>query len=274
MINYLTKNAYPVCAIIPAVNNRTWVTYDGEIYELSLFIPGETVMEQNEEQVYQCGRLLARFHELGMDFIHNGKSCFMREDHFEIIHPVLKGLKQLADGGIYKKEVEKLTHIAFSISENLDGYSSSHLEESVIHGDFHQGNILFHKGEISALIDLCYTSRGFTLRDIADGVMFITSRRKSPFNTDDIRSLTQWWEPDLKKISAFINGYKSVRAIPRGIEYLSQLLISRWIQCRVRGSRKVPDKEKLSFVFDGFWEVIYFLENEFEHVFNSVYKPA
>ncbi len=272
LIRYLSKHGFPVCPIVSTPGNKSWIVHAGETFELAQYVSGAPVMEPDEEQLRQCGRLLADLHRLGKGFAHGGKSDFAREDHFSILGPVLRDLRRSVAGRNRQTEVERLTDLASSISKRIDEELAPRLEKSVIHGDYHPGNILFHNGKISALLDFYYSAAGPTLRDIGDGLMFVASRRASPLDVDDIRSLTQTWKPDVNRMAAFLGGYASVRKLPDGIEHLATLMISRWIQCRVRGSRKIPKEERVAFVFNGLWETIDMLENVFPGSFMAAVR--
>ena len=41
------------------------------------------------------------------------------------------------------------------------------------------------------------------------------------------------------------------------------MMLSRWIQIRLRGSRKVPPGEKVRFVLSNFWDPVTFLKEGF-----------
>ena len=67
------------------------------------------------------------------------------------------------------------------------------VEEVIIHGDFHPGNVLYSGYHVSAVLDYDYAAPGSVLRDIGDGLMFFAATRGRPFDPDDIWSLAQAW---------------------------------------------------------------------------------
>ena len=113
------------------------------------------------------------------------------------------------------------------------------------------------------------------VRDVSDALMFFASRRRQPMNPDDIRSLTQPFVPDAERCLRLLTAYQTVsRLTETEWEALGWLVRSRWLQMRLRGSRKVPPAEKVSFVLDGLFEVINWLDNEGSDFFQCLRREC
>lgn len=78
--------------------------------------------------------------------------------------------------------------------------------------------------------------------------LLVAGSRQSNFDPDDIWSLAQPCRIEKTNALTFLQGYASVRPLPPDWCDLPQVLSSRWIQIRVRGSRKVSRQEKIRFL--------------------------
>jgi hypothetical protein len=101
------------------------------------------------------------------------------------------------------------------------------------------------------------------MRDIGDGMIFFAARREQEFNPNDIWSLTQPWQPDDDRAVAFLQGYSSIRPLPEDWPMTNYILLSRWLQVKLRGSRKVPKEQKLDFVLEDLWPTVHWIEQHF-----------
>ena len=261
--SFLAQRDLPAPAPVPAADGRTWLQLDDGVYEMSAELPGKMQPSPDLKQLNAAGAILARFHQLGFEFDHAGKRDFIREDHVTILKPLLTELTALPAKPDQKQQLAALANALDDVALGLEGTDQG-LEQSIIHGDFHPGNLLFEGKQVSAVLDYDYAVRGATLRDLGDALMFFATRHRHPFDPDDIRSLTQPWLIDTDRTVSFLSGYKSVRPIPPHWPILSSLMLSRWIQIRLRGSRKVPPDKKLAFVLDGFWEPVHLLKRHYQ----------
>jgi len=132
----------------------------------------------------------------------------------------------------------------------------------VIHGDLHPGNLLYDGDSVSAFLDFDYAAPGMAIRDIGDCLLFVAGSRQSDFDPDDIWSLAQPCRIEKANALAFLQGYISVRPIPRDWLDLPVVLSSRWIQIRVRGSRKVSREEKVRFLLRDLESTLDYLSGE------------
>jgi hypothetical protein len=109
------------------------------------------------------------------------------------------------------------------------------------------------------------------VRDVCDAIMFFASKRETPLEPDRIQSLTQPFVPDLEQSALLLRGYGSRRPlVDREWRALPWLMRSRWLQMRLRGSRKVPAGDKVQFVLDRMFEVIDWLDREGEAFFRKL----
>jgi len=146
----------------------------------------------------------------------------------------------------------------------LDDAMYRSLDQTVIHGDFHPGNVLYDRNRVTAVLDYDYSGPGAVLRDIGDGLMFFAACHARPFDPDNIWSLTQPWRVDEDRTLAFLAGYVAVRSIPAAWPWVSTLMLSRWFQCKLRGSRKVPVDRRIEFVLKDIWQPVELLKRHYQ----------
>jgi len=260
--NFLADRGFPAPPVVPARTGRTWVTLAGSTFEMSCVLPGTMVAAPDQAQLHQAGQTLAEYHQLGRQFYHPGKGDFVREDHIWILQPLLDQLFELTEDQRQRNELARLQETLDQVAQQLDSGLYASLEHSVIHGDFHPGNVLFQGERVSGVVDYDYASRGAVLRDIGDGLLFFAFRRAGVFDPHDIWSLAQVWIPDRQRAVRFLRGYCSIRPLPADWAHLHLLMLSRWLQQRLRGIRKVPAERKTQFCLTGLWQPVQWLTHD------------
>ena len=239
---------------------------DGEgVYEILSWVEGEQFDPGDIESIENLGEFLGRLHKCFEDDIPAGKEGFLREDHPDLLWKYVSELRPLCRD---QRQVQQLSEIEGQlhlIKEKLDSGVYQRLRHSVIHGDVHPGNFHFIGSKVSAVYDFDYMSYQARVRDVCDGVMFFAAERPQRLQPDDICSLTQTFRFDLEKCKVFMDGYHRISRLSR-LEWqaLRPMVRSRWVQIRLRGSRKVAENSRLDYVTDGFFGVIDWLDNEAE----------
>ena len=269
---HLKAAGLPVPLLLRTASGSTVIRRNNLVIEVLSWIDGETFLPDDDKEAFELGVFLARFHAALSDkFSSDQKNLTRREDYPEALVPYLAGLRRLATSVHELHELQKVHAYLQGVQRDLDDRLYSALPHAMIHGDLHPGNIRFRNHAVSAVYDFDYLSYQARARDLSDAFAFFGSVRKTPFTTDRIDSLTQVFTPEPRLCRQIIQGYQKVfsltdeewRAFPL-------LILSRWLQMRLRGSRKVPDAEKLSFVLDQFFEVPLWLEEEGQIFFDRI----
>ena len=157
------------------------------------------------------------------------------------------------------------------VRHSLDAGLYAGLPHGLIHGDFHPGNVRFRGSAVAAIYDFDYLNVQARARDVSDGLIFFAATRDAALDPDDVRSLTQPFVPDSRRSRLLLEGYQSMSLLSDPEWKALPLLIrSRWLQMRLRGSRKVPEDEKAGYVLDRFWEVIDWLDHEASGFFDDL----
>ncbi len=260
--SHLVGAGVPAIPVIPTRDGITWLVHPQGVVDLSPFREGACVGEPAPAQLHEAGRALARFHIAGAEFAHPAAGQRLREDHSSLLHPVLRDLCDLAVTTEQRAALDDLERQVRRVCGPLDEGLYDELTDTVVHGDFHPGNVFFQGSKVVAVFDLDWAHRGASLRDIGDGLMFFCATRPGSLDPDDIRSLDQRWTLDAQRCRCFTRGYTTERPLPAGTEHLGQIMLSRWLQCRIRGSRKVDPEERISFATTGIEEQAVVLQEE------------
>lgn len=244
-------------------NGKTWMFIDDKMIEVLSWVDGGPFQWEKQKLLENLAVFVARFHSVLNGNIPPGKENILREDHPDLMQPHVTELKTICKKQLQQEQLDGICELINLVREKLDKSLYDKLPKSLIHGDLHQGNIKFGHLKVSAVYDFDYLSLQARMRDIADLIIFFAAKRSQPFMENDIVSVTQTFECDYKRTLIVLKGYHEINALEKKeIQALPLLILSRWIQMRLRGSRKVPEEQKLPFVLNRFFDVPNWLTNE------------
>ena len=230
---------------------------EGESIEVLSWIEGEPWSAKVAGAAFGVGAFLACFHTVAAGEYPAGKLDQLREDHPDALQSGLDVLIARTVDPDSKRRLESVSILLEQGRRELEASLYASLPHAVIHGDIHPGNLRFLGADVAALYDFDYLSVQARARDLVDALIFFASERSLPLEPDDIRSLTQTFVPNLAASKTVLAGYQSVsRLTDREWRALPLLMRSRWIQMRLRGSRKVPASEQADFVLHNFSTVL------------------
>ncbi len=267
----LKKAGLPVPTPLATADGATWLSLDGRVYEVLQWVDGEPFDETDLDAVHEVGALLARFHRALAEDVPPGKEGRRREDHPDLLEPYLVAARKLEQGADWCRQLDEVARQLDLVRHNLDAGLYASLPHSLIHGDFHPGNVRFRGSIVAAIYDFDYLNVQARARDVSDGLMFFAAGRDVPLDPDDIRSLTQPFSLDRHRCRVLLRGYESMSPLTDSEWLALPLLVrSRWLQMRLRGSRKVLENDKVSYVLDELWEVIDWLDHEASEFFDDL----
>ena len=247
----------PVARYLRTIRGASLLSANGGYYEVQQWMPGESFVWKSTESLCGLAESLSRLHSCPAQA---GSESFLsskREDHPDRMLVCCQELIGVAGSRSRRKELERIKRLLLEVQCGLDGGLYTRLPHSLIHGDLHPGNVGFRANSVSALYDLDYLSFQARSRDLVDGICFFCADRVEPFRTDDIRLLTQPFTVRHERVAVFLHAYQMSGSID-DIEWdtFPFLILSRWIQIRLRGARKVPQADRIDFVLDRFFEPV------------------
>jgi homoserine kinase type II len=263
VLRRLLDAGLPVPAPVPRPDGSTWLKLDGRVYEVLGWVQGEPWNETDPHIPASVGSFLARFHQALRTGAGAAGKNRAREDHPDVVSPYLDAVRVHPSGHAAAAALEEISRQLNFVRAELDGGLYQSLPHSIIHGDFHPGNVRFAGSRVAAVYDFDYVDNQARARDLSDALMFFASSCRHPLNPDDIRSLTQPMVPDFDRARRLISGYQTGIALTDAEWRALPLLIrSRWLQMRLRGTRKITESDRVHFILDRVFDVIGWLDRE------------
>lgn len=269
----LADRGLPVPVPQKSPEGATFVVHQGRTYEMLSYVDGCCFQPGDAGELRGLGTFLARLHQLPWRELPAGKSNWPREDHPSRLCALLGELLGLARCDDARRGLLVLAGELSHIWSELDGGLYESLPRALTHGDVHPGNFRFHEGAVGAVYDFDYMSVQARLRDISDAIILFASQRASELDPDAVHSLAAPFRPSACLVKPLLEGYHSVQPLEsREWAALPLLLRSRWIQIRLRNSRKVPAVDRIGFVLDEFAPTRDWLRDEAPGFFKSISK--
>jgi len=222
---HLAAHGFPIAPIILTRRGRhTLVQQAGHVYELFGFVAGHA-FEKSETETYHAGVALARFHQAMESFDPPDTQPIPVGDYHDA-SAVRSGLCSIGsilsshdsfsgDQAELAGVVQFLLSAYDAAAAAVDRVVQPGSHETVIHADWHPGNLLFRKHQVLAVIDYDSVRASENIIDIGNGVLqFSMIAGGDPATWPD--------EIDENRYVAFLKGYTSrtpleelpLRAIP------------------------------------------------------------
>ena len=210
----LGEHRFPVAGLVETIDGNTIVEKDGRIYELFHFVNGHRFDKSNPAAA-ESGRVLAHCHDLLREYsdeptVHN-KSFHLIENTQKVLSEIVDVLLNFESVDQVEGMEETIAYIGSQYNHAkkvTDSVGFSTLPTSVVHGDWHPGNMLYQDGEIVAVIDFDSLQVAQRITDLANGVLQFSMR----MGIDDV---SKW--PDSFRghtIRSMVLGYNAFTTSP------------------------------------------------------------
>ena len=263
----LAEAGVPAPVAVLTDDGERWHMHEGSVYELYFLVEGEPHDPGRLAQIEAAGELLARMHVALVDAETEGEKPGARlfapgPSHDGLLWALGRAREQGRRDA--DETIAYLLDAVAGVAADLPDDVYWSLPTTIVHGDYHPGNLLFAGDEVAGVFDFDWVSQQPRMTDIADGLMFFAGVRSQPVDVSDIRSLTQAMRFDWPRMTRFMRGYLRVSDLEADeLAALPAFIRARWLYVRVDAmQRKVPDAEKLDFLLDGILRPLQWVEQE------------
>ncbi len=208
----LARKGFPTAPLMRSAADATWILDEGCLYEMFAFIEGDRFRRSTWE-ARESGTMLLRLHRTLQEWhpstpspdhfgYHNSKSVASSWDI--LARKILEVNPQAT-----KSKLERIIEIlrtqyndAAAAAESVLQASATYGHRSILHGDFHPGNILFGAGTPVVMLDFDSTRVDRTIFDIANAALQFSIPSMSQ------KSVSHWDATlNVQLIESFLSGY-------------------------------------------------------------------
>mgnify|MGYP001320557710 CR=1 FL=1 len=253
----LREQGLPVFPPLLSAEGLPWAWIGNACVQVSPLVTGEEFATGNAAQMASAGRFLSRLHREGRRFLGDPRKQWDREDSFMI---AFAGFDLVRNRDAEEHYTADLNAVAASIHRFLRDLPPQRfwtLPQSVVHGDFHQGNLLFRGDALAGVFDWDYACEHPRLKDLANALMFLCARFPRPLDAGDIRTYVQPRRFEPAWVAAFLDAYEEGDPLrPEEWAALPAMMVGRWLQIRACAIIKLPEDERLAAFCEGMAETL------------------
>jgi len=179
LMTHLLSQGFPVPALIGTCDDHnSMLQLGGNVYELFEFIEGERC-DNSLEQTTHAGKVLAKYHKAVDGFASEWSPPAGSYHNAPNVRAGLNAIPTVSTGHDsvigHEDELLQLTQMLHEIydeaAETVDKAGFPDWPKSIIHGDWHPGNMLFRDGNICAVLDFDAARRQPHIIDVAYGML-------------------------------------------------------------------------------------------------------
>jgi len=208
--SHLVATNFPVPRLIPVRGGgRTLLVRRGDAYELFEFAAGSDYQGTLGE-THDAGAVLARFHRSAADLVtRNPIPTGDYHDHNGVRTGLRAVESKLTGHEGCEALIAELARAYNAAADRAERRGIKAQPRSVIHADWHPGNMLFRRDHVAAVIDFDSVRVSRRVIDIANGALQFSMPSKG--------DPAQWPDHlDEDRFAAFLAGYQSVAPIEHG----------------------------------------------------------
>ena len=163
IVGQLRERGWPVAVPIPSDAGRSVVVADGRRYSLFPRLAGRRGIPERPRQPKELGRLLGRLHrDLAAVAVAGPPDTFPRILQMPA-DPAWQRLDALDDPVLTGLIRRKLAEVRAAAGP----FARGRLDGQLVHGDWHDGNILYQGGTVSGVLDFDFAHCDLPLVDVA-----------------------------------------------------------------------------------------------------------
>lgn len=246
-LTYLAAGGLPVPMHMTAPDGSLFCHLDSTLWQISQLIKGSP-FSGSLMQIREAGYFLARMHNAAAGFIPIHEREHMRYEHPDLLLTQYElFLRSCPPSSCCCKRFGWVERLIERLMKTLPDDIYCKLPQEHIHGDYHSSNLLFLNDAVSGVFDFDRSSLQARLRDVADGVIFFGSIRKSSIDDRNIISLTQGFRPDHTLSRIFLQSYQDGLIVPQTsdeIKLLPDFIAARFLGMRLDGMAKLPEQKR------------------------------
>ncbi len=247
----------PVHPPLLSRDGKPWAWIDNACIQVAPLVEGDEFTPGDEIQIAEAARVLADVHRHGRGLLGDTRKQWDREDSFMIAFAGFDLVRNLDEDGRYASDLNAVAHSIHRFLRELPPQRFWQLPQRIVHGDFHQGNMLFRGANLVGLFDWDYACEHPRLKDLANGLMFLAARTPRPMDPSDIRTYVQPIRFEPGWVAAFVSAYEEDEPLTdEERAALPAMMVGRWLQIRSCAIIKLPVEERPQVFCDGMSETL------------------
>jgi Ser/Thr protein kinase RdoA (MazF antagonist) len=249
---FMIKNGIPAISPVNKIGNL-WIRIGDIAYKPYLFIENITHKQVSETNIFDIGILLAKLHKVGQ----NPEPESLKQYHKKLdskeyikneLDKISKSITLIENPESLQVKNALLDHIKYKMSllANLD-FGSYYELDTIVHGDFHSGNLMFDVHNQDKIIGICdwdRTMSGSHTTECIDAMMFFCFFRGKSYTEE------------IKDAQKFIEGYRTILPISnydigQGLKaFLASLVMSCALEKEFINKNRIDTMKYLKFERD------------------------
>ncbi|MBM4086361.1 MAG: hypothetical protein FJ272_16370 [Planctomycetes bacterium] len=257
LLVHLQDEGLPVHPPLLSARGKPWVWIGNACVQVSRLVTGETFSPGSLAQIAEAGRFLAKLHRLSLGFLDDPRKPWDREDSFMIAFAGFDLVRNLDTDERYVADLNAVAQSIHRFLRELPPQRFWRLPQTIVHGDFHQGNLLFQGDKLVGVFDWDYACEHPRLKDVANALIFLGARRELPFDPADIRTYVQAIAFEPAWVSAFLRACEQDEPLTSEERAaLPAMMVGRWLQIRACAIIKLPPEQRLHVFCDRMAETL------------------
>lgn len=189
----LRESGIPAAELIHATDGMTFVSEDGNHFQLWSFVDAEPFVPGNAAQIENSGMVLGRIHTIGSEMpVPAGQSCGSLYE--SVRRDLEKSWGELEESGDVHCELKRFRRVLGRVEPGRDWAALPH---TVIHGDYRAQNLLFNGVRVAAVVDLETARLGARLWDVAYALAFFQAViADGPFSESEMTAFMRAYESE------------------------------------------------------------------------------